>query len=390
MKILGLPADVGTPHVPLRELGQRRPIKACGWYRIAQPLEWIERLRLAEMDYGGFPIGYVVEYAREFTHVVLQRQVLKRFRNMVEHLRLLLHKKVVFDIDDLLLHLEPDSPAYVWWGEDPDKVYAVWQDLAAKGLVSPKHLGMKKDDVFAIANENRNGLMWMLNNVDLLTFSTSEIAVRYKEYTDVPIAVLPNCINPEDWENVIPERVVPDGAIALGWAGSDTHAQDLQVMAWSVERVMRRNPNVWLVLVGWPEAKRFFSEDVQERIVTKPWAGLETYRRWVAGFDIGLAPAANTLTNAAKSGIRVYELALARPGGMAVVASPWPYSQDIHDEMGTIAKTCPAFARAIEAYVQDEELRWWHGQRLRRHVLEHHTYEGNAWRWFEAYAQMEG
>jgi len=152
--------------------------------------------------------------------------------------------------------------------------------------------------------------------------------------------------------------------------------------------VLRQHENVVFLIVGFPAAVGLFPGDVRDKILTVPWSGIDKYRGWLAGFDIGLAPAQKNKTNAGKSGIRVYELALARRDGTAVVASPWPYCDDVHKGMGTIAPNAAKFEKAIVKYIRDSGLRREHGAALRAHVLEKHTMGRNVDRWLEAYRDL--
>jgi len=86
----------------------------------------------------------------------------------------------------------------------------------------------------------------------------------------------------------------------------------------------------------------------------------------------------------------VYEYALGRPNGTAVVASPWPYKADVHKGMGTVVPNTQKMEKALTKYILDEGLRREHGKALRGHVLAEHTAEKNAWRWLEAYEKLTG
>ena len=387
MKILGLPPDVGTVGKPIK-LGQREPIGPCGQYRIKYPLEALERAGLAEIDYGGYPLDYAWEYAREFDIVLMHRQAYPQHMAFLDHCRLLLKKKFVIDLDDDLLDLDPRSPAYVWFGKDKNLVWQKFCELREQGQVDERVRDVKPEQIWAVVDNMRKNGMWMFQNADLVTVTTGFLKKKYGKLAR-RVEILPNCINESDWTEIEPKRLPEtEGKIVLGWAGSNTHEPDLRVIKVAIARVLRKFENVCFLIVGYPAAKDLFPEDVQDRIFTVPWSGLDEYKGWLAGFDIGLAPAQNIATNRAKSGIRIYELALAKKEGMAVVASPIPYQDDVHGAMGFIAPNDAKFFKAIQKYVLMEDLRRDHGAKLRAHVLEKHTMDGNVNQWFNVYKEL--
>lgn len=386
MKILGLPSDVGHPGVQVG-LGAQEPLGPCAQYRIKYPLDQLSVQTEIEVEWGVYPLDYVWEYAREFDIIVLQRHAAMHFRSLVEHCRLFLKKKVVWDIDDVLLHLDRRNPlAYRWWGEDPDGVWEAHLECLEKAAFNDPIRQLDKRQVQFLARENRKGAKWMFRNVDLVTCTTQVIKDTYSEYTD-NITVLPNCIKAADWEGIEPKRLPEcEGKIVIGWAGGMSHAPDLKAMSGAVTRTLKRFPEAILVIVGYPEARGLFPES--DQTVTVPWCPIDEYRGYLGGFDIGIAPSQKILTNKAKSGIKVYEYALAKPDGMAVVANPWPYASDIHKGTGIVAPNSQKFEKALTRYIRDEELRAEHGKALRQHVLDEHTIEKNAYRWLEAYGKI--
>ena len=390
MKILGLPPDVGNPAEPLKEIGQREPIGPCGQYRIKYPLDTLNELESVQTDWGGYPLPYVWEYARDFDIVVLHRQTMPSIRSFVDHAQVFLGKKVVVDVDDAVLDLDPRNPAYVWWGADKDLVWEVFCQLRDSGRSSERMKAVRPEQIHRVVEENRSGFEWMLKRANMVSVTTEFLKKEYEKYND-NVVVLPNCVKAEDWLGVIPKRHPDaDGKVVLGWSGGDSHAPDLEVIKNSVARILRKYADVVFLIVGFPDAVNLFPLDVRDKILTVPWSGIDEYRGWLGGFDIGLAPAQRNKTNMAKSGIRIYEMALARPDGMAVIASPWPYGDDVHKGMGTVAANNAKFEKAIEKYIRDVKLRREHGKALREHVLDDHVMDHNVYKWLKAYSELGG
>lgn len=386
MRILGLPPDIGQPGEQLREIGQREPIGPCGQYRIKYPLEALNDLSSVQTEWGGYPLPYVWEYAREFDIVVLHRQTMPQLQSFVDHVQVFLHKKVVVDVDDAVLDLDPRNPAYVWWGKDKGLVWEVFCRLRDSGQTSERMKAVRPEQIHRVVEVNRNGFEWMLRRADMVTVTTDFLRKEYESYND-NVVVLPNCIKESDWQSVeLKRHPEAKGKLVLGWSGGDSHAPDLEMVKNAIARVLRKHENVVLMIVGFPDAREIFPGDVRGKIITVPWSGLEEYRGWLAGFDIGLAPAQKNKTNKAKSGIRIYEMALAKP--MPIVASPWPYKSDVHGGMGTVAANAPKFEKAIEKYIRDEGLRKEHRKALREHVLGKHVMSKNVDKWLDAYQDL--
>lgn len=386
MKILGLPPDIGKPGERLKEVGQKEPIGACGQYRIKYPFEALNRLPSVQTDWGAYPLEYVWEFVRDFDIVVLHRQTMPQLRSFVDHAQVFLNKKVVVDVDDAVLDLDYRNPAYVWWGKDKDLVWRMFCQLRDAGQASARMKAVKPEKIWRVVEENRSGFEWMLRRADLVTVTTGFLKKEYLPYND-NVAVLPNCIKPEDWQNVeVKRHPKAKGKLVLGWSGGDSHAPDLGMVKNAIARVLRKYEHVVLLIVGFPDAVGLFPGDIHGKIITVPWSGLLEYRGWLRGFDIGLAPAQKNKTNQAKSGIRIYEMALA--GSVPIVASPWPYGDDIHKGMGMVAANAQKFEKALCKYIENDRLRREHGQALRQHVLEKHTVDGNVGKWLDAYQEL--
>jgi len=335
--VLGLPADIAKDDLAkgiVPTPGQKTPIGPCGYYRVQCPWRVLKESGLAKVEYGAWPdIKQVIRLCKDGLYDVLVLQ-----RQMLTFQRLLVSKAkdygvaTVYDTDDVNLELSPQNPAYAWWGNDRKLLWKCFQKMNREHRVDPRIAERwRPEDVWNVAQTNRDNYIWMLRNADLVTVSTEFIKKRYEQYTD-SIAVLPNMIE--------------------------------------------------VMLVGWDDAKKLFPAELQSRITTIGWSPIDEYRSWVRGFDIGLAPAVDMATNRAKSSIRVYELALA---GVPVVASPVPYAAAVHDGMGQLARKPNKWASAIRKYVDDPALANKHAKVLQEHVLSEHTYSANAWRWVEAY-----
>jgi len=378
MKVLGLPSDIGTPGVQLTEPIVRGPVRAVGTYRIKQPLDAMAELGLAEVDCysAGYPIIY--ELVRDFDVVVLQRQTQLHHITLAEHVSLMLGNLMVYDFDDDLLNLDPLNPSYVFWGDNHKLIGEAWNCIKdGEGKIDPRVADISVDQVFANAQQTRAGFIEMLNTVDLVTVSTAYLKSKYGSVTKKPIEVVPNSVRLDDWQDVQPKRVSgTENKLVIGWAGGHSHERDLQMVVRALELVMSEDASIVLVLVGWPGAKELFSKIMQPRIFTVPWMEMESYRAYVKGFDIGIAPAANSPQNYGKSPIRVFELGMC---GVPVVASETTYGDFVPSNCGYVARSPRQFGKYVQKLVRaGHDRRVEMGSQLKQYVTREHEIKVNA------------
>jgi len=383
--VLGLPADIARGQRPIP--GQKEPIGGSGYYRIKAPFQVLEEQGLAEVDYGVWPLDQIMGFLRDRVCDVLvcQRQTMEWQKALVSEAQKY-GVAAVYDTDDVALNLSPGNPMYVWFGDNRKAVLKCFRKLQAQNQVDPMITKLwTEDKVWQFAQANRQTYKWMLTNADLVTVTSQYIVDLYESFAG-PMQVLPNMIEDRDWADVEPRRVPGCGERkVIGWAGGDSHEPDLRMIARPLAKLFAQRDDVVLVLVGWAGGREVFPRQMQPRIFTVDWSGIDEYRGWLGGFDIGLAPAVDMPTNRAKSAIRVYELALANSTGVPVIASPSPYGMDVHKDMGQVVSKPIKWTRAIVRYLDEPEVARQHAVSLREHVLSEHTYTANAWRWLEAY-----
>jgi glycosyltransferase involved in cell wall biosynthesis len=387
MRVIALPGD----------------LSACGYYRVFAPLAAIERAGLAEVyrpepveSNGRREVFIRPEILQDFDVAVFQRQPEERITQLFQIARIY-GTKVVFDVDDDLFNVPADSPAYTAWGRDWRKhggKLKVSQAVAIMdGNAGPTDpidaetrmlIGAARQ-VERQARRNFDGFIANMRLADLVTVSTDKLRGVYSKHRS-DIVVLRNQIEPRDWKDAIADpHDKPDDQVWIGWSGSKTHWSDLDEISRAIEEVLQRNTNARLALVGFPEAAALF-ERVRDRVIVFDWMPIADYRRVVAAFDVALAPSAALKFNEGKSDIRVLEAALC---GLPVVASETTYGDTVREaKCGFVAKSPQKWIKYLGRLVKDASLRSELGENGRRYVLQHRTYDGNAWRWAEAYSKL--
>lgn len=226
----------------------------------------------------------------------------------------------VFELDDDLLHVDSSNPA-------------------APGYREPGR---------------RARLLGNLLAADAVTTTTEYLAGVLREQYGItaPVHVLPNCLDRQVMD--VPP-VDQDGPVTIGWAGSDSHIGDFELVRRPLRRFLNHHPHVGLTFMG---------ADFRHLMGT-PWAA---WRPWVTvwadpvgymkhlDWQIGIAPLANTQFNRCKSALKALEYG-AR--GIVVVASDVePYRRFVrHGETGFLVSRDHEWGAFLTLLVRDGELR---------------------------------
>ena len=387
LNILGLPGDKGPE------------LKACSAYRVVWPLRALQRAGLGDffvppsvdgqrtvmLNDDGRTDPMEPSLVNNYDLIVLQRQPDKDVGELIRVCKRA-GIKTVFDIDDSVLTITPKNPNYVVWGRDLRKVRQLAVSYIRSGDVPEIIRGKNPDQVAEQAKTIRAGLLRNIRSADLLTVTTPSLKDEYSMHNG-NIVVLPNQMDTERWDNLdAPEH---PGRIWLTWAGGWTHRDDLALIKQTVKHVINRYPNVDLCLVGFDQAKEIvFGEIPSDRVVTFPWTpGVYTYRKYLAGADIILAPSESTKFNESKSDIRIMEgwLAARAPA----VASRTTYGATIRESGGGYtAKNTRQWIQTLCRLIENEDLRKQMGQRGYDYVVSKRTYDVNVGLWYDAYSSL--
>jgi hypothetical protein len=283
-------------------------------------------------------------WAPEDMDVVVMQRVTRGLT--VEILRGLRQKGIatVVDVDDDLTCLDPMNPVF--------------------NMIHPKR------------NE-ANNWTWLqaaCMEADLVTCSTPAIAKRFGAHGRTVVL-----------ENRVPAAFldVPHADLGgqdplFGWAGDlPTHPRDLSVLGLSFQRARAK-----AVVVGppaWVPAWRWLGPRLE------PATGEVPFGSWphaLAALDAGVAPLADTKFNEAKSWLKPLEYAAA---GVPWIGSPTrEYRRLSATVPGVLARSGREWERALRR-LSDEAERKEMSAAGRDAVREHHVYEGNGWRWAEAW-----
>jgi hypothetical protein len=192
------------------------------------------------------------------------------------------------------------------------------------------------------------------------------------------------------FDNYIQEKVYEIPRLdhnAIGWAGSvHSHPGDLQVMGSSVNQLVQQGYDFMIIGTG---------EGAHQAWGLTPDTGLRTtgatdVHHWpfyVSQLGVGVAPLADTKFNAAKSWLKMAEMAAA---GVPCIGSPRAEYLRLHKltGVGWMAKDPGEWKKKIKLLADDAILREEMSQQGRE-SMRPYTMEGNAWRlaeiWEEAW-----
>jgi glycosyltransferase involved in cell wall biosynthesis len=251
-----------------------------------------------------------------------------------------LNKKVVLDVDDNYLDILESHPLY-------DKLKEGKKDRAFIGTI--------------------------LSFADALTVSTEPLKQRLEEHfkgvygMEKKIFVLPNFNDLKDWDFETKEK--SKDKIVIGYAGSNSHQEDLKMFLPALGRVMARHKNVHFETCGAIELKEInmfdsFTKDALDRcdLIPSTTTFLD-YPKMLANqpWDIAVAPLDDNKFTRCKSHIKWLEMsALKYP---VIASKVYPYYVDLwnrptieHEKTGLLVKP-HEWEQALELLIIDKNKR---------------------------------
>ena len=328
-----------TPWRPLpRVLVYPADFSGSGEVRILSPMRALDS-HLRIRGFGSMRNLSQVEIAKaDVDSVVIQRPI---NRDRVDLLRA--HKKssparCLIDIDDLITAIPPKSPHFKSFDK---QALAHFDEAAALG--------------------------------DCLLVSTAPLAQVFS-HLNSRVIVVPNYLDGSRWlrANALP-RVGPRPRV--GWAGSISHAGDLELMFPVVKELAKEVDWVFLGLCP-PAFKRYVKEvhrPVPDAAYPDALARL--------GLDLAVAPLEMNAFNEAKSPLKLLEYGVL--GYPVVCTDILPYQGDF--PVTRVPNRARTWIDAIRAHLADPVEAGRKGAELRSHVLEHWMLEDHLDEWQAAW-----
>jgi len=352
----------------------------CSWYRAMQPLDMLHELKLAEVMRCGK--GETSERTGDALAnadvVVLPRLALTETINRIVAELKIDRKLVVADLDDNIWAVTPLSPHYADYGmvefqyKMPDKRRInVWKD--GVGTFSIKR-----------NRERLDAVKRALNAVDLVTTTTDLLADVLRQFNP-KVAVLPNCVDLKRWQKV---DLKPHDDFRIFWAGGSSHFEDWQILGQVMPEVMKKFPQVTLVLMG-VKFEGLLKNLPQDRVEFHLWEDNLSYpyKCSMLGADLCLIPLVDNEFNRCKSAIKwIEQSALGVPSVVSYV-SPYAEIYDGENAMMVHDNDIAAWIHAISIMIEDNVVRAQISGAAERYVTEHFDIRKRAIDWLNIYEQ---
>jgi glycosyltransferase involved in cell wall biosynthesis len=256
---------------------------------------------------------------------------------------------LIFEIDDNIFDVSENSPSYRYWYDG-----SPYRELA----------------------------QMFMENVDAITVSTPELKDVYSKFND-NIYVMPNCQDPEDWKGI--ERPEPEDKIVIGWAGSNTHYDDLYMIRRPIKKILSRYPNVVFRIIG---SLPDFLADVPGVQFRTDIVGVRGWQKKLAelNFDIGLAPVTDRPFNQSKSNIKWQEYSMLEIPTLA--SRVGEYKTIEHDVNGFLAYSEDEWHYYLKRLVDEADTRKRLGKNAKQYVLENRNIQTKIGEWDGVYREV--
>jgi len=358
IRIMGLPVDMG----------------GCGWYRIRQPFDMIQRFTPNDTHIIDQKTDDMVEVSKgmQMAHILVTRPGgeigIKSILNMSEYIG----KVWALDIDDNTELISPYSNHYEEYGTKEVKHNGkdLWKDGVA-GFNIEKNKQRLEEHI------------WGLKNAFLVTVTTKKLAEYAKQYNK-NVAVLPNCINFENWWKL---DFIPNQQLRVGWSGGSSHYEDLYSIKEPLNQLMREYQFKFVYFGhGFPG---IIDKDNLHLLESHSWIPFEghSFRSMCMNLDIAIIPLEDMKFNHYKSSIKWYEMSAM--GVPSVVSNILPYSEDIEDGKTALGyKTPKEFYNALKMLLVMPDKRLQIGSNAMKWVRKNRDAKKCAKMWIEAYKSV--
>lgn len=255
----------------------------CEFYRLRVPLE---RLALEDPDFR-FGIGGMFDLVDgEPPDVVIGQRVNQdgptKFWNQLSTGELGHRPRLIYEIDDDLFNVAASNPAYAHFTQP------------------------------SIKNNIRTNML----RADAITVSTAPLMYRVIEEmkywgsgANPPVHVIPNCL-PDKAYRLHPKHHGGDPIeIAIGWAGSSSHAEDFEEVLEPLARHLRRDPRAVFHSIGAHFPRVIKKLDFMQYRHDGWFSDMSNYYSALDAFDVGIIPLRPSVFNQSKSDVKFLEYA---------------------------------------------------------------------------------
>ena len=279
-----------------------------------------------------------------------------------------------------------------------------------KKIVMDNDDTFKLDDHHPLANFNPDGtkvdnLQRRSDNIDefiamcdLVTTSTKTLKEEYSKINPNTI-ILPNCIDPYDWEEPLRNT---EKTVRIGIVGSAAVEYDYLHIKHIIRALSERN-DVEIVMFGLGDMKH----RIENKIVTKvfkdeydfwdsikfkhfPWVKREDYNETLneMRLDFMIIPRKDNYFNRCKSNIKFLEAAMCEVPVVAQSFTDGPYEEIEEGVNGFLIKDNNEWEDKIEMLIKNKELRRKVGKNAREYAIKNYNIDDHYKKWDKAYKSL--
>ena len=301
-------------------------------YRV---LHQIEQLNIGNLEcFDLYYLDLIPEIVQDFRVIIFYRCPWTENVNKAIELAKILNKRVLFDIDDLVIDTKyTNSIPYV------------------------KNLSHSKKSVY------NNGVIRMAKTLKLCEgaiTTTTALAKELKNYVQ-EVFINHNVASEEMFKlskNALEMNatIEKQGQLAIGYfSGSISHNGDIKIVIPALIKILGEFNNLKLIIVGElnlpNELKKFSS-----RIIKKPYISWKKLPENIANVDINIVPLEENVFNSAKSENKWVEASLVK---VPTIASNFGIFKEIinHGVTGLLCKTGEEWYKELKTLLLDENMR---------------------------------
>lgn len=325
-------------------------ISGCGYYRLILPAMFLKEHHT---------INISMEMKKqdilnpEFDIAVLQRPYHQDiFANMI----CLLEKdiKVIIDIDDWLLNVDEKNPCKTFY---------------SLGTI-------------------RQNIKFFFSHCSAIITTNNYLAKLLSSFNE-NIFVFENYLNCKLWNFHLHKRLHFKNnydKIIIGYHGSDTHENDLNIIKDDINKIMEEFPNVLFKSVGFDirNIKGFLNKKFNKRVIFRYGESPARFGRHLYNFDIGIAPLVDSEFNRAKSNIKYLEYSALQ---IPCIASPVrPYQETIdNNRNGILSKD---FYFDLKQLILSKDIRQMLGTNAYDYIQKNYDIKNNFYKLNDIYEQI--
>ncbi len=206
-----------------------------------------------------------------------------------------------------------------------------------------------------------------LEIVDGVITTTEFLESELERALDLPVEVIPNFLNDEQWEyseKLRGEELQPDEPVIGYFSGSASHNRDYQIAADGLRAVLEHYPEATLRIAGYLDVPESLA-DFTHRIQRLPFMDFLGLQRAIAEVTLNLSPIQHNVFAHSKSELKYFEAAAV---GVPTVASPAPvFTRTISHESNGYLADAAEWPDVLLGALADSKGR----KAVAKHALEH-------------------